>query len=90
MADKNENGKTEWVFSMCDTSCTEARYAVWSNIYTTEDKARAAMKKQFDSDVEAGAVDPKNVTIRNGGREISDNAGRMFYKIMPRVPDRTE
>ena len=77
-----------WIVEQVDTSCTEARYIVWAEIFSTEEKAMAHLKSIIDEAVEEdGIIRRENLIVRNDGREVSDNDGRMYYKVSSREID---
>ena len=79
-----------WLMEMVDTSCADARYIVWGNVFSTEEKAMEQMEKQVREDIEAGAVNEADLVRKNGGREITYIDGRMYYKVSLREIDKVE
>lgn len=76
-----------YLVEMVDTSCTEARYVVWGEAFSSLEKAKAHLAAQLDEADAEGWFPKKRHIVRNGGLEVSDMDGRMYYKVSEREVD---
>lgn len=77
-----------WLVEMVDTSSDAARYIVWGNVFSSKKKAMAHIEALVKEAIEEDKILTEDTIVRqNGGREISDIDGRMYYKVCEREID---
>lgn len=73
-----------YLVEMVDTWCTEARYVVWADVFASLEDAKSFLAEQLEAADAEGWFPKRRHIVCNGGLEVSDIDGRMFYKICER------